>query len=220
MDDRIHIAVGNRIRVFDEISGTEMPIGKFAFERGEDAALRKLDELRVKKDTDPRPDHAAKPVRPVIVHKDAVLPSEAEILKRELESVEYKENYLGGKKAIQAKLYNRARSCKSLQNATTLLLYLIQHSAWEGKNDKHNTYKRWYEKEQLIVASRSQEQIAKDLGVSVRTVQRWLDELEQDRLIHRDTEGKENVYILGKVVGSHEVYFYHRSKDENFCKLE
>ena len=125
------------------------------------------------------------------------------MLKKQLESVEYKENYLGGKKAIQAKLYNRARSCKSLQNATTLLLYLIQHSAWEGKNDKHNTYKHWYEKEQLIVASRSQEQISKDLGVSVRTVQRWLDELEQDRLIHRDTEGKENVYILGKVVGNH-----------------
>ena len=198
-----------------------MPIFKFALERGEDAALRKLDEMPVKKDIEPHADNNPKPVRPIVVRESAVPPSEAEMLKKQLESVEYKENYLGGKKAIKARLYDRAKSCKSLQNATTLLLYLIQHSAWEGKNDKHDTYKHWYEKEQLIVSSRSQAQISKDLGVSVRTVQRWLDELEQDRLIHRDTEGRENVYILGKVVGgSHEVYFYHRSKDENFCKIE
>ena len=219
-NDRIIIAMGESVNVIDEITGLEMPIFKFALERGEDAALRKLDEMPVKKDIEPPADNSPKPARLIVVRESAVPPSEAEMLKKQLESVEYKENYLGGKKAIQAKLYNRARSCKSLQNPTTLLFYLIQHSAWEGKNDKHNTFKHWYEKERLIVASRSQEQISKDLGVSVRTVQRWLDELEQDRLIHRDTEGKENVYILGKVVGSHEVYYYHRSKDEDFCKIE
>jgi DNA-binding Lrp family transcriptional regulator len=64
----------------------------------------------------------------------------------------------------------------------------------------------------MIAASRSQEQIAIDLGVSVRSVQRWLDALEKDKLIRRDIEGRENVYIIGVVAGDREHYFYEMDK--------
>ena len=64
----------------------------------------------------------------------------------------------------------------------------------------------------MIAASRSQEQIAIDLGVSVRSVQRWLDALEKDKLIRRDIEGRENVYIIGVVAGDREDYFYAMDK--------
>ena len=91
------------------------------------------------------------------------------------------------------------------------MIYLIQHSAWKDKNDKHRTFKNWYAKKQLIVASRSQGQMALDLGVSVRTIQRWLDELERDKLIKREIENRENVYILGRVRGDKEFFFYERA---------
>ena len=64
----------------------------------------------------------------------------------------------------------------------------------------------------MIAASRSQEQIAIDLGVSVRSVQRWLDALSKDKLIRRDIEGRENVYIVGVVAGDREHYFYEMDK--------
>ena len=132
--------------------------------------------------------------------------------KKKLKPVEYKGNFIGGKKAIRDMLFKRARGSRALQNATTLLLYLIQHSAWQGKRDKHKTYDHWYGKKKKIVASRSQEQIAADLGVSVRSVQRWLDLLEKDKLIRRENEGRENVYILGVVARDEEHYFYAMDK--------
>ena len=98
-----------------------------------------------------------------------------------------------------------------------LLFHPIQHSAWDGKVDKHRTYKHWYEEKRLIVATRSQEQMAMDLGVSVRTVQRWLDELEEDFLIQRTVEGR-RTFTFWKVGAAHEVYFYQRAKDEDFCR--
>jgi hypothetical protein len=132
--------------------------------------------------------------------------------KKKLKPVEYKGNFIGGKKAIRDMLFKRARGSRALQNATTLLLYLIQHSAWQGKRDKHKTYDHWYGKKKKIVASRSQEQIAIDLGVSVRSVQRWLDLLENDKLMRRENEGRENVYILGVVAGDKEQFFYEIDK--------
>jgi len=144
------------------------------------------------------------------VVEDEMIESEPKSDRKELKPVEYKGNYLGGQKAIKDKIFNRSRGSKSLQNATTLLFYLIQHSAWKDKNDKHHTYKNWYAKKRLIVASRSQEQMALDLGVSVSTIKRWLDELERDKLIERDIEGRENVYILGRVHGDKEFFFYER----------
>jgi hypothetical protein len=149
------------------------------------------------------------------VAEDEVIVPDPESDRKELKPVEYKGNYLGGQKAIKDKIFNRSRGSKSLQNATTLLFYLIQHSAWEGKNDKHHTYKSWYAKKRLIVASRSQEQMALDLGVSVSTIKRWLDDLERDKLIERAIEGRENVYILGKVIGDTELFFYEKDRAQN-----
>jgi cell division protein FtsB len=134
------------------------------------------------------------------------------VRKKILKPVKFKGNFIGGKKAIKDLIFERARGSRALQNATTLLLYLIQHSAWQGKRDKHKTYNHWYGKKNMIAASRSQEQIAIDLGVSVRSVQRWLDALEKDKLIRRDIEGRENVYIVGVVAGDREHYFYEMDK--------
>jgi hypothetical protein len=146
------------------------------------------------------------------VVEDEMIESEPKSDRKELKPVDYKGNYLGSKKAIKDKIFNKSRGSKSLQNATTLLFYLIQHSAWKDKNDKHHTYKNWYLKKRLIVASRSQEQMALDLGVSVSTIKRWLDDLERDKLIERAIEGRENVYILGKVIGDTELFFYERDR--------
>ena len=54
-----------------------------------------------------------------------------------------------------------------------------------------------------------------DLGVSVSTIKRWLDDLERDKLIERAIEGRENVYILGKVLGDTEFYFYEKNRAQN-----
>jgi hypothetical protein len=201
-----------KVRVYDEINQKEVAITEYAWRHGDEAARNKLTELRwggQHRNTEPSPTDA---------NPHISLPAEIENCKKKSGPVEYKGNFLGGKKAVNDKLYNRTRESRSLQNPTTLLFYLIQHSAWDGKVDKHRTYRHWYEEKRLIVATRSQEQMAKDLGVSIRTVQRWLDELEEDNLIQRTVEGRENIYVLGKVAGTHEVYFYQRSRDEDFCK--
>jgi len=143
---------------------------------------------------------------------DAEQRNEPENGRKKLQPVEYKGNFLGGQKAIKDKIFNKSRGSKSLQNATTLLFYLIQHSAWKDKNDKHKTYDNWYVKKHRIVASRSQEQMALDLGVSVSTIKRWLDDLERDELIERAIEGRENVYILGKVIDDTELFFYEKNR--------
>jgi hypothetical protein len=207
----------DKVRVFDEISRKEVAILEYAYKHGDTAARKKLVELRqAKLHGETKPSEVA--FEPDVPVPDVSRPAESPIIKKESGPIEYKGNFLGGKKAVNDKLYNRSRESRSLQNPTTLLLYLVQHSAWDGKVDKHRTYKHWYEEKRLIVATRSQEQMAKDLGVCVRTVQRWLDELEEDYLIQRTVEGRENIYVLGKVGGSHEVYFYQRAKDEDFCK--
>jgi|OpeIllAssembly_1097287.scaffolds.fasta_scaffold41623_1 hypothetical protein len=200
------------VRVFDEINQKEVSISEYAWKHGDTAARNKLAELRQahsKGDTE----------APQVGPKSSVSePADSSISEKEAVPVEYKGNFLGGKKSVNDKLYNRTRESRSLQNPTTLLFYLIQHSAWDGKVDKHRTYRYWYEEKKLIVATRSQEQMARDLGVSIRTIQRWLDELEEDNLIQRTTEGRENIYVLGKVAGTHEIYFYQRARDEDFCK--
>lgn len=201
-----------KLRVYDEKFEQEVPIVGYALRHGEKAALKKIYAHKAEKYEASRPKPA-----PAEVVEDVMITTEPETINaepepsgKELKPVEYKGNYIGGKKAIRDKIFNKTRDSKSLQNATTLLFYLIQHSAWKGKNDKHHTYKNWYAKKRQIAASRSQEQMAADLGVSVRTIQRWLDELERDKLLKRDIEGRENVYILGRVRGDKEVFFYER----------
>jgi len=189
-------ACEQKVYVYDDKLKRDVHIFQYASIYGEEAAIQQLNVLRYPKTNE------------ALSGTEGFEPAPKKILK----PVEYKGNFIGGKKAIKDLLFERARGSRSLQNATTLLLYLIQHSAWDGKKDKHKTYNHWYGKKKMIVASRSQEQIAIDLGVSVRSVQRWLDALEKDKLIRRDIEGRENVYIIGVVAGDREDYFYAKDK--------
>jgi len=131
---------------------------------------------------------------------------------KKLQAVEYENKYFIKNK--KAGVFNMARKAKSLQNPSTLLDYLLQHKAWknkktgEYKKDKHNTYTDWYVKRKLIVASRSVDQMAVDLGVSKSTIIRWTRALENDGIIQKVKVGLENVYVLGKVVGDKELYYY------------
>ena len=129
----------------------------------------------------------------------------------DLQPVEFSnKNYIMKKAGV----YNRARKSKSLQNPSTLLDYLLQHKPWknekgEYKKDKHKTYTYWYLERKLIVASRSVEQMAVDLGVSESTIKRWVNALEKDGIIKKIKVGLENVYVLGKVINENdELYFY------------
>lgn len=187
----IQEACKRKVYVYDEKKGREIHIVQFANLYGENAAVQRLHDLNFKK------------MDEALSGGDDSGPAR----KKKLKPAEYKGNFIGGKKAIRDVLFKRARGSRALQNATTLLLYLIQHSAFQGKRDKHKTYDHWYDKKKKIVASRSQEQIAADLGVSVRSVQRWLDLLEEDKLIKRENEGRENVYILGVVARDKERFF-------------
>lgn len=109
---------------------------------------------------------------------------------------------------VTSGIYNMVRRKKILKNPTTLLIYLIQEKAWEGKKDKHKTWDHWYIKKNLIVASRSVDQMAADLGVHRGTIMRWSESLERDGLIEKKREGFETVYILGKIVNNKELYYY------------
>jgi hypothetical protein len=201
-----------KLKVYDEKYDQEIAILLYAIRYGEDAALKKIYDHKEKKRIASLPKQTNAEVVGDVMHttEPESINAEPEISGKKLKPVQHKGNYIGGKKAIRDTIFNKSRESKSLQNSTTLLIYLIQHSAWEGKNDKHDTYENWYLEKRKIVASRSQEQMAADLGVSVRTIQRWLDELERDKLIERDIEGRENVYILGKVKGDKEFFFYER----------
>jgi DNA-binding transcriptional ArsR family regulator len=196
MNREIKEACEQKVYVYDDKLKRDVHIFQYVSIYGEEAAIQQLHVPRSPKTSE------------ALSGADGSEPARKKILK----PVEYKGNFIGGKKAIKDLIFERARGSRALQNATTLLLYLIQHSAWQGKRDKHKTYNHWYGKKKMIVASRSQEQIAIDLGVSVRSVQRWLDALEKDKLIRRDIEGRENVYIIGVVAGDIEDYFYAMDK--------
>jgi DNA-binding transcriptional ArsR family regulator len=189
-------ACEQKIYVYDDKLKRDVHIFQYASIYGEDAAIQRLNVLRY----------------PIAYEALSGVEGSEPARKKILKPVKFKGNFIGGKKAIKDLIFERARGSRALQNATTLLLYLIQHSAWQGKRDKHKTYNHWYGKKKMIAASRSQEQIAIDLGVSVRSVQRWLDALEKDKLIRRDIEGRENVYIVGVVAGDREDYFYAMDK--------
>ena len=109
---------------------------------------------------------------------------------------------------IKSGIFNTVRKKGSLRNPTTLLIYLVQEKAWEGKKDKHKTWDHWYNEKKLIVATRSVDQMAVDLGVHRITITRWSAALERDGLIIKKKEGLETVYILGEVVNGKELYYY------------
>lgn len=107
---------------------------------------------------------------------------------------------------LEAGMYNNIG--KSIQNPTILLLYLLQHGPWQGKQDKHHTWDKWYCKKHLIVVSISIEKMAVDLGVTKKTIKNWLKALEADNYIVKRKEGRENIYILGEVIGQDKLYLY------------
>lgn len=81
---------------------------------------------------------------------------------------------------------------------------LMQHRSWVGKVDKHHTYTHWYKEKGKIVASRSVEQLAQDMGASEKTIRRWLNELEANGDIQKvkgDDVGYklDNIYVLGEI---------------------
>lgn len=102
---------------------------------------------------------------------------------------------------------------KSIQNPTILLLYLLQNEAWKDKEDKHKTWEYWYCKRGLIVASVGIKKMAMDLEVSESTIKNWSKALESDNYIVRHKEGRENVYVLGEVVGQDKLYLYSAGTD-------
>ena len=112
-----------RLRVYDEKSNQEVAIVGYALKHGEEAALRKIYAHKVKKYEASRSQPA-----PAEVVEDVMITTEPETNKaepepsrKELKPVEYKGNYLGGKKAIKDKIFNKTRASKALQNATMLL---------------------------------------------------------------------------------------------------
>jgi len=110
---------------------------------------------------------------------------------------------------ISNNLFDNAPMYHTLQNHLLLLIYLLKHRNWEGKGkDKHKTVEIWRDKKGLLVCSRSQERIAKDLKIPMSTLKRWLRELELDGLIRRIKEFRENVYVLGEIVDGKEEYYY------------
>jgi hypothetical protein len=123
-------------------------------------------------------------------------------------SLEPKQYRNGHFSTVKAGLFNIARGNRELHNPTTLLLYLLQHRAWEGKKDKHDTYDTWYLKRSLIVASVGVEKICADLGVHEKTVRNWTNVLHNSGVIKKLKEGQENVYILGEVIDNKELFYY------------
>jgi len=119
--------------------------------------------------------------------------------------------------SIQSGIFNSPK--KSVQSPTLLLLYLLLHKAWKNKKDKHNTWDYWYVKKHLIVASRGEEQIAVDLGVSTRTIERWSAALEADGLIIKYVQNRENVYVLGEIKGDNELYLYSGGTTCQMCRV-
>ena len=92
---------------------------------------------------------------------------------------------------------------KSLHNPTSILLYLLQHKSWRGKNGSSSD---WWNKG-YIVAIKDLDDIVNDLSIPKTNVWRWLNELERDHYIERPVE--RNVFILGQVDKfDKEYYFY------------
>ena len=103
-----------------------------------------------------------------------------------------------------------------LCNPTALLLYLLQYEPYKTKNH----YTRELMREKGIICSSktsdNKEEMAKDIGVSLKTINRWLDKLDDARIIQKienpyypdtDKHGK-YLYMLGKIMNGNVVYYY------------
>ena len=162
--------------------------------------------------------HEGKPARRVSKPKKAIHPAKAPQREKiskinwdaiekdtDLKPTEYRNDHFS---TVKAGFFNVARVISDLQNPTTLLLYLLQHRAWEGKKDKHDTYNTWYLKRRLIVASVGVEKICADLGVHEKTVRNWLKGLHKSGVIRKVKAGLDNVYVLGEVIDRQDLFYY------------
>jgi len=179
-------------------SGVEQSFGIYRAIVGEDKALRKLKEIGLKKVRETTGAVVEEEVIPEYTFKKQSDIGASKLTRKEVKSFF----------TLQPGLVNKAISCPSLKNKTTLLLYLIHHRSWKGKKDKHNTYDYWWREKHLVVASRSRDQIALDLGMCEKVISKWIRELIRDGLIKKFTVGRENIYAVGRVVAGKEVLFY------------
>jgi hypothetical protein len=110
---------------------------------------------------------------------------------------------------VKNSLLGKVKYFECLQNETALLLYLLKHRPFKGKQDgKHKTSSVWYHQKGLIVASVGVEKMSKDLGVDERRIRRWTRRLREAGLIRTFYENREAVYVLGEIIKGEEVFFY------------
>ena len=152
-----------------------------------------------------KPRHAVHPPTAAKPEKTSQINWDAMEKHADLKPTEYRNDHFS---TVKAGLFNVARVISDLQNPTTLLLYLLQHRAWEGKRDKHDTYNTWYLKRRLIVASVGVEKICADLGVHEKTVRNWINGLHESGVIRKVKAGLDNVYVLGEVIDGKELFYY------------
>ena len=111
---------------------------------------------------------------------------------------------------LKAGVINMSRIADSLKNPTTLLFYLLQWRTWKDESGKIKDAlgKKWYDAG-YIITHRAQEVMALDLGVSERTINRWIKQLVRDRLIVVEKVGLQNIYVVGLINDDGlESYFY------------
>jgi predicted transcriptional regulator len=121
---------------------------------------------------------------------------------------------------IKNELLDSIRNSLVLKGPLALLFYLIRNKAFpmQSDNTKHKIKEVWYDQKGKIVASRSVERMATDLGVHRATIIRWLDDLVSEDLIRKEKEFRENVYVLGEIKNKKEIYFYAEKKDDKLTE--
>lgn len=117
-------------------------------------------------------------------------------------------------RSVAFSFLDKVKESKCHKNATALLFTLYRHRSWEGKRDRNHTYEYWYKKKGLIVASRSMAKLSEDIGVTEKTISRWLKDLEANgdiRIVKGKSQGykRDNIYVLGEVDKNGNEILYH-----------
>lgn len=118
--------------------------------------------------------------------------------------IEDDERYVNVKSAL---IYN-IKDSACYKGPLALLLMLLLERNWGKKKDKHNTYYYWRKERGYVVASMSQEFMARKLGVSESTIKRYLDALVKNGDVIFHLEGRENIYVLGSVDENNAEHWY------------
>lgn len=105
---------------------------------------------------------------------------------------------------------------KRAANKTMFYLFLRRYAKRKKSyKDKLNIFENYYVEKALLACSWSQEALAKKFGVDIRTIGRWVKELQNDGAIKIEKiptnnigRGQyQNVYITGEVTDDGETYF-------------